>query len=194
MPTGYTADIAKGITFQQYAWNCARAFGALIMMRDDPSDAPIPEKFEPSDYHVKALDSAKSELARLDAMSMDDANAAAAEDYVASVRRHEGYLRERLDLQNKYNAMLAQVVKWEAPTPDHVQYKQFMVDQIRQSIDFDCSTSYLTAPERLTGEAWLMERIEKARRDIAYHTDEHAKEVERVNGRSAWIKALRDSL
>ncbi len=63
MPTGYTADIAKGITFQQYAWSCARAFGALVMMRDEPSDAPIPEAFTPSDYHVKALAEARAKLA-----------------------------------------------------------------------------------------------------------------------------------
>ena len=43
MPTGYTADIQDGkiTTLREYALSCARAFGALIMMRDDPHDAPI---------------------------------------------------------------------------------------------------------------------------------------------------------
>lgn len=48
MPTGYTADVQSGkvTDFAEYAMNCARAFGALVLMRDDPSDADIPERFE----------------------------------------------------------------------------------------------------------------------------------------------------
>ena len=56
MPTGYTATLMeKGQTFQEFIMGCARAFGALIEMRDSPNDAPIPDKFEPSDYHAKRL-------------------------------------------------------------------------------------------------------------------------------------------
>lgn len=53
MPTAYTADIAKGITFKQYAMNCARAFGALIDLRDKPANCEIPDVVYPSDYHLK---------------------------------------------------------------------------------------------------------------------------------------------
>lgn len=55
MPTGYTAAVEDGtITeFDDFAWQCARAFGALIMMRDDPMSAPIPQKFEPTAEHVE---------------------------------------------------------------------------------------------------------------------------------------------
>jgi hypothetical protein len=31
-------------------------------------------------------------------------------------------------------------------------------------------------------------------RDIAYHEREHAAEVERTNGRTAWVQALRAAL
>ena len=73
MPTGYTAAIKDGISFNEYALSCARAFGALIMMRDEPADAPIPDEFKPSDYHFKKIEEAKAELARLRAMSPDEA-------------------------------------------------------------------------------------------------------------------------
>ena len=55
MPTGFTCDIKDGITFERFALNCARAFGALINMRDDSLDAEIPDEIKPSDHHVKAL-------------------------------------------------------------------------------------------------------------------------------------------
>ena len=61
MPTGYTHDIPAGITFRQFALNCARAFGANIAMRDDPADKPI-EVYEPSDYSAKAITKATNEL------------------------------------------------------------------------------------------------------------------------------------
>lgn len=194
MPTGYTADIAKGITFQQYALSCARAFGALVLMRDDPSDAPIPDRFEPSDYNVNALKAARERLATLDAMSFDQSAEASRAAYLEALGRHEERIAEATELRNKYNGMLAQVVKWEPPTPDHVNYKTFMLDQIRESIDFDCRTDYYAKPEPMTGAQWLAGEIEKARRDVVYHAEENRKEVERTESRNAWIKALRDSL
>lgn len=58
MPTGYTADIKDGISFETYAMNCARAFGACVSLRDKPSGGKvIPDAFEPSDLDVE-LDSA----------------------------------------------------------------------------------------------------------------------------------------
>lgn len=44
MPTGYTADLMeKGMEFKPFVLQCARAFGALITMRDDSLDAPSPK-------------------------------------------------------------------------------------------------------------------------------------------------------
>ena len=44
MPTGYTYDLydGKDIEFPDFVMKCARAFGALIEIRDDPMDAAIP--------------------------------------------------------------------------------------------------------------------------------------------------------
>jgi hypothetical protein len=56
MPTGYTAKLMEeGQSFPEFAMRCARNFGALIMMRDESLDVPIPEQFEPSDYYRKKL-------------------------------------------------------------------------------------------------------------------------------------------
>lgn len=45
MPTGYTAAIKYGITFKEFALDCARNFGACISMRDEPRETPIPDEF-----------------------------------------------------------------------------------------------------------------------------------------------------
>lgn len=194
MPTGYTADIAKGISFEQFAMNCARAFGACITMRDDPADTPIPERFVPSDYHAKAIDNCRAKIQQLQNMSAAEMEATAASTYREAMSAHQKRLNENLELRNKYNAMLAQVVKWTPPTKDHVNFKEFMLSQIRESIDWDCSEKYVTAPTAQTGEEWHAAAMAEARRSLAYHIKENEEEIARANSRTGWVQALRTSL
>jgi hypothetical protein len=194
MPTGYTAAIADGITFEQYALGCARAFGALITMRDEPADAPIPDHFEPSDYNQKAIDRSQAELDRVLGLSQEQAADERDEAYQAELESYKRRLAKAADLRTKYEAMLASVRTWEAPTPDHVEYKSFMEKQIVDSIDWDCDTSHDKAPGCKSVDGWLATRIAELRRDLAYHTKAHAEEVERTDARNQWIKALRESL
>lgn len=191
MPTGYTAPIKDGIEFNEFVWNCARAFGALVMMRDDPMDAPIPE-FKPSDYHDKALNEAIKSLARLQKMTVAETDKAALKEHEESYKSFERMNRESADLEDKYHAMLAQVEAWKPPTKDHEGMKQFMVEQIQQSLKFDCHTYKM--PEPMRGKEWLKLKIEKAKRDIEYHAKEQTEEVKRCNDRNEWVKALSASV
>ena len=63
MPTGYTAGIIDGeiTTFEQFAIQCTRAFGATIHMRDNPLDSPY-EPRTPSDHYVNSLQSQREKL------------------------------------------------------------------------------------------------------------------------------------
>jgi hypothetical protein len=195
MPTGYTADIAKGITFDQYLLGCARAFGALVTMRDSPADAAIPDAFKPSPYNAQQLEKAQSLLAALEVMPTEDAEQAAASAYDEQETRRFVRLGEIKDLRAKYEAMLAAAKAWKPPTPEHQGLADFMQEQINRSIEFDCGTSYHETPTtRLTGEQWLADAKASALRDIEYHTKHHADEVRRCADRTAWVKALRDSL
>jgi hypothetical protein len=194
MPTGYTADIAKGITFEQFAMNCARAFGALVTMRDDPQNAPIPDVIEPSDYSQKRLEQTHVEMDRLLALSARQIADEAEQDFREELRRHAERMQKAAELRMKYEAMLACVRAWDAPTPDHNEFKAFMESQIVQSIDFDCDTSYDEMPQPKAPAVWIAERLAQLRKDVAYHENAHREEVERAGQRTAWIQALRNSL
>jgi len=196
MPTGYTAKIEDGISFVEFAWGCARGMGALIEMRDAPFDAPIPERFQPSDYHKRGMEEATRELQRLLAMTADDADKAAREAHAA---RHKDWVRSidrNQRLREKYEAMLGEVRAWRPPTPDHEGLKTFMIEQLETSIEFDCGANLYRAaePQPETGEQWRMGRIANASRDIDYHHKEYLAEVDRVEARNAWVAALRRSL
>jgi hypothetical protein len=119
MPTGYTAPIADGITFEQFALGCARAFGALVTMRDEPANAPIPERFESSDYHQKALEKAHGQLSAIGAMTVAELSYAAKKQYETDRDRFLKLIAEKNIQRASYDAMLAQVNAWMPPTDDH---------------------------------------------------------------------------
>lgn len=195
MPTGYTADISKGITFEQYALNCARAFGALVMMRDDPADARIPDKFEPGTWHAERLAAERETLAKLEGMDDEAATRAANAAWDEAETRRAVRLQEIGEQRSKYAAMLAKVNAWTPPTPDHEGLRAFMCSQILESIDFDCHTGFYDTPTpRLTGQQWLEERKASTLRAIEFHARENAAEIDRANSRTRWVKALRESL
>lgn len=195
MPTGYTADIPKGITFEQYALNCARAFGALVTMRDDPKDAPIPDELQPSSHSSDLLKKVKARLAELESMAEEDIEREAERSHRDAEKHRLGRLDEIAKQEAAYREMLAKVNSWTCPTPDHQEFGNFMREQIEKTIDFDCDAKYYSEPTpRLTGMQWLESQIAQALRDIAYHEKSYAEEVERTNQRNAWIKALRESL
>ncbi len=196
MPTGYTANIKDGISFQTYAMNCARAFGACIMMRDDPAGGDrIPDSFQPSDYNIKAATKSRTELAELDLMTPPELARAASKEWDEAETSRVVSLQNRRDQKTTYEAMLAKVQKWAAPTSEHEGLHKFMAEQIEQSIKFDCDLSYGNTPAtRSTGEEWAANHRAKLLRDIAYHDKSQAEEVARAAERTEWVRALRASL
>jgi hypothetical protein len=196
VPTGYTAAIKDGISFKKFAMDCARAFGACVILRDEPPGGEaIPEEFTPSDYHEKAARRAREELSATLAMSPQERQQAADKQWETLEAIRATRLEENRRLRAAYESMLGSVDAWTPPTPDHTGLKAFMQTQIKESIDWDCSDEYHQKPiPRLTGEMWAVEKVGLLGRDIEYHDKHHAEEVERTAGRTAWVKALRDSL
>lgn len=193
MPTGYTEAIGRGVSFKEFVLLCARGMGALITMRDDPWDAPIPDEFKPSDYHQKELVKAQDRLTILNSLSLAAADKMVQDAYMDALRSHEDSRQKNRELESKYREMLRRVEAWEPPTPDHQGLKKFMMEQINQSIDFDCGYN----PKRPTLKSpqdWLTEEKGNALRDIEYHTREKEAEERRSAERTKWVQALKKSL
>ena len=186
MPTGYTAAIAEGITFEQYAMSCARAFGALVEMRDAPSDAPIPEEFKPSDYHLEALNKANTELKELFSLTPEAVRLKAKQAHEKSVAYHTAGRAKQEELKLKYEAMLAKAQAYIPPSPDHDGLKEFMVRQIEESIQFDCQSSY-------HADEWFQSERVRIKGAIKHHKKGYADDVARTKSRNEWIRKLRAS-
>ena len=194
MPTGYTARIYEGqeTTFADYALECARAFGVLVDLRDEPADTPIPEEFTPRPYYRENLDRARRRLAEVEAWSDEQAAVEAARNNDEALREALERARQNQALRERYEAMLAQAEAWEPPTPKHEELAKFMVSQLRDSIKHDCYE--IDMPEPVSGEEYKAQQINFARQEAGYYEREMNAEAERARGRTEWLRSLRFSL
>lgn len=196
MPTGYTAKLMEqGEEFDKFVLRCARAFGALIMMRDDPMDSPIPEEFTSNDWYAKRVEEKSKELSRLRAMTSAERIAygkkvlSDKKDQLEEMEARENIENERLI------AMRDKVLAWALPSPDHEGLKKFMIEQLTMSVH---DTKYIQGElEKLATTTPLqlyLDAVAEAERQIEYSNEEHKKELEWTAGRNRWIKELRASL
>jgi len=196
MPTGYTADVADGkITdFTEYALQCARNFGACIMLRDEPLSSEIPE-FEPSDYNAKQLAKSEQELSQFLAMNESQRRELHKSEHDKNVETADLGIAEEQEQLARYNAMLEKALRFKSPSPEHDNYAKFLVSQLEESIRFDCGGSYYNELKQpIAFEAWQSKKIKDLHRDIEYHRNAHREEVERTESRNRWVRQLKESL
>lgn len=194
MPTGYTYPVCDGkITeFNDFALSCARAFGALIQMRDDPMDAPIPEEIKPeTNYYDERIAADMKRMGDIQAMTNDEASAAALAAHDEAVASRRKYLADKETEAGRLNAMLAKVRAWRPPTLDHAEMKKFMIEQLTMSMPGDYCPAM---PILLDGATWRQTQIDDLAKSVVRNKTEREKEIERARGRTEWVKALRTSL
>jgi hypothetical protein len=193
MPTGYTATLHDGEqSFTDFALTCARAFGALIELRDSSLNADIPDKFEVPTRYAESLEEARRRLADLLDMSDYEANLRAKDAYNKAVESREEQIAKSDAIVSRYAGMRRQVEAWEPPTPDHVEMRTFMLQQLDESISFD---GYHPNPvTRRTGAEWLADEIAMVGRTVAYRSRDLDEAQKRAKQRTAWVAALKASL
>lgn len=197
MPTGYTADIEKDISFEDFALHCARAFGACASQRDNPKNER-PKLMEVDSVYSKWLVEVKEEVETLSAMTPTQRQAYGDKIIKERIDSRQEYFNKKIVLRNKYEAMLEKVKAWNPPTSNHIELKNFMIGQIQQSIDFDCDTRYdleeLTKLSQTTPMKIFTEVLESAKEKVVRYTEEVEKEKVRNAEANSWILDLYKSL
>ena len=195
MPTGYTYNIKDGISFKEYAMNCAKAFGACISMRDEPNKE-IHNEFKPSSYHEDRVVEIQKEIDELIKLTEEQIKEICLREYEEEKRRRDNRIKENSDLLDKYQKMLKQAKKYNPPSEDHVEFKKFMISQIEESIKYDCYVGYYENQEVILKDfkTYKQDKLKKLYKNMGYHIKEYEEEVKRVEGRNKWIRQLRESL
>jgi len=195
MPTGYTAAVADGTVtdLETFALQLARGMGALVTMRDEPFDAPIPDRFEPSTYNADRLVELKRERARVMALTevgcQNEVDKLTQEYKIGRAKAEQ----KHKDIRLRYEAMIEKVEAWEG-APEGI--KSYALQQLDDSMNFDCREPfkyYRPKPETDPVE-WKLYKLQDLEKDIIYNAEQHAAEVERTESRNLWIKQLKESL
>jgi hypothetical protein len=166
-------------------------------MRDDSLDKII-EPMEASDYHLKALNKAKEEYDKLLKTNDKDIQKKLDDDYERNVKGNkEGLIKFDQQKQNYLN-MLAKVKNWKIPTDEHKKLKEFAIEQLENSIDFDCSDDireyYIQDIHKNTVESYKTWKLDSLLKDIERHSREYREECEKVSECNKWIENLVNSL
>lgn len=195
MPTGYTAELCeKGQSFEEFIWRCARAFGACIMMRDDPLDKLPSLSPENDSFYAKEVQKYKNEVVRLGQMSDSELETLGLETLKTEIASYEeSSLAHDLE-QLRLREMLTKVEAWNPPTEDHTKLKEFMIEQIKTSqSDYSYQDSIVKLKAK-TPKQRGMELLVHAREMVERYSEELRKEIERNKDRLSWLTALHESV
>jgi hypothetical protein len=194
MPSGITAPIAEGkdITAAEFLIRCAKQFGGLMHMQDEPLSAPIVPREANLDHYDKSIARLEKDLAKYQAMSLEEAEAAVEEDYQEDLARHNQITADKNATRARYEAVLAKVRTWVPPTPEHDNLKEFAVKQLVESIDWDCKV--YEGPTKLSAQEYLTGRIEGLQGSLNFYKKQRADEIKRVEEANKWVTTLVESV
>lgn len=193
MPTGYTAAVQDGTTteLRDFALACARNFGALIHLRDEPWGTQTPRCLPPADteYYDEQIAAARAVLAELPGLSAAECTARASVEHAEAVAALAERRAHRERIRRRYEAMLAQVWAWEVP--DDLQgLRLFMAEQLASSIVHDCDDGWDGEPVEHTAETWRREKLQQAERDLGDFLGARRGQIETAEARQRWLDAL----
>jgi hypothetical protein len=146
-----------------------------------------------TEYHEEAKAEAEAEWERLDGLSLAEIAAEIEDGRVKALASHESSTKERTGRASRYEKALVGARAYQPPTAHHEKFKEFMIEQLEGSLDFDCSI-YDPPQCETDPQKWIEEKIAKAQKDIGYHAENIATEIARTNSRNRWVAALRESL
>lgn len=196
MATGYTYPVCEGdITFTEFALSCARAMGACIMQRDDPSDVSpnLDEKVD--DYYRTSVEDDERELAELKAMTQDEIDRGFYKYLTDRKASYESSLAETKVKVTRLKRMLKLVEGWKPPTPDHENYKKFMVSQLTETLDWEDRPPYDKPEDALkTAGEWYKIQLDCAERSLKRSRESYAEAVKSVTARNKWKRELIESI
>lgn len=196
MPSGHTAKIAEGMTFPEFALQCATSFMRYEDAQGRPTLADDPSVREQHFYADMLLEK-KAELKTFEGLSNDEIRAEYEKSVTESTEYRAKQRKEKNELREKYTAILAQVDAWVPPSETHRNFKKFMIDQLQSSIDWDCNTEYDDREDSKPVEplnVWYRNRVTSMKRDVEHYTEKAAKEHQNIEEQLRWVKDLRDSL
>jgi hypothetical protein len=201
MPTAYTAEV-ENQTFAEFVMTCARAFSPLIDLIDQPLTSDTPIEIEPSPYHMDKLTEAKEECRNFCCLNDSEQQDLYRKEMEEIRERHLRRLSKNSLVINRHKQMLDKVHAWTPPSIDHRNLKNFMIEQLTTSMEFETDTATLEDqcfkaeknPTTPSFNDWYLDKLSGFERTLSYHRHAYEKELKMTEQKNRWIRQLVDSL
>lgn len=200
MPTGYTCGVKSGEVrdLKDYMLKCARGFGALVHMKDDGLSVVIKPK-EVNSYYLRRLNEVQEKYKNFLEMSDEEIQKEIDENHNRVAKRKVEGLKNLIIEKQRYLEMLDKVQKWNPPTENHKKLKEFAVEQLTCSIDFDCSNAVESYYKESTDTSMTVDEYKNIElRSYLENVERCAKryreELKSVEESNKWVEDLVKSL
>ena len=193
--TGYTYKLVEeGQSFKDFLLTCARAFGALVELRDEPLSSEIPA-FEVGDYYPNQIKTLTEEVKELEGYTLEQQVAFGKDKIAKEKEYHTNALAKQKEQTQRLIEMEARVKEWIPPSSDHTSLKGFMLEQLQTSrIDWDYHEKKLARTELLVPQERFAEELAVKTKRLANAKQSLKEEEDRVAGRNKWVQLLKDSV
>ena len=199
MPSGYTEGILSGTIndLNDFIWMCARGFGAFITQKDNIDEPPI-LKEKPNPYYKNKIKQLLNEQQKYNEYTDDDWQNEYLKYIEDQLKDIDNNIKEKIESKEKYENILNQVKEWIPPNENFHKLKSFMINQIEESIDFDCDTSFWQERKNkisnLKLEQYKRNVLNDINESLILNKEYYDEEVQRVKERNQWKQQLIESI
>lgn len=187
MATGYTYRvIEEDQSFEDFALHCMTAFGACIEQRDSNDIKPKLRKIDT--YHYDKIKETAKKLSDFLDKSDEDIQKEIDNQYQKDVEYYESKKEKDAKIKTKLLEFKERIYKLNFPEGDYNQYKKFMLEQIDETIKFDCSGRFYNKPVKPSLNEYKNSKIGSYEHRINYHKDAWEKHQKNVEASNNWIK------
>lgn len=203
MPTGYTAKLFDGYdqSFEEFAIQCSRAFGAYAHMKDEPCSIDVPEMI-PFDltHEYDNIGYALQLFVDFQNQSDESVEIKMKQEYEYSLEKLQSSIKQKRAAQQRYEDMLRKVEAWTPPTENHHGIKEFMMQQLKDSLVSDCSIdSEKQQIQELqknneTFEEYRVRETEALQNNLQFAKEQLERKITEIQEKNQWIQEFRKSL
>lgn len=186
--TGYTAGVHDGkvTTLKEFAEVCIHAFipDHWVVVPD-----VVEANNSYNDDHIRKI---LEEISSLEKLTPDQISAQNKSDYEYRLSLFNE--RPALEAKPRYEAMLALVDEYGVPDPTLSSFAAFMVEQLKTSMDFDCSPLFETPPVEETDKDWFVGKMGFLERSLEFYRDKKERLLKSAADATAFVQAWKKSL
>jgi hypothetical protein len=202
--TGYTSQIITGKidNFSDFAKICIRNFGACMHMRDEKQDAKYKLRL-PSDYHLEGMKKERWRFKKLKFKPNNEILLELKNEFIEEIERCEVEIRKDKQSLKKLKKIYSDAKKWQPPTPEHYEFKRFVIEQLDLTLKNDSSfyeNRIIDYKKKLSNlnleniQDYKLEQLARIKESFLYHCIEYQKEVTNCEKANKWVTDLFNSL